>query len=82
MLRWLLIAVAAFAATPAAAKDVVKLGAECLGPVTTMAPKLGTCAIAGGKLRIWCPNGEVFDRAEERTQVALIRSLCNLTQIP
>ena len=60
----------------------LKLGTGCLGPVSTVAPKLGTCTIAGPKTRIWCPNGEIFDADEVKAAVALVRSLCNLTQVP
>ena len=59
-----------------------KLGTGCVGPVVSVAPKLGTCAIAGSKTRIWCPNGNIFDDEDGRSGVPLARSLCNLTQVP
>ena len=59
-----------------------KLGTGCVGPVVSVAPKLGTCAIADSKTRIWCPNGDIFDDQDGRSGVPLVRSLCNLTQVP
>ena len=69
-------------ALPTVVKKGLKPGTDCLGPVSTMAPKLATCAIAGTKTRIWCPNGDKFDTDEEKSPVPLIRSLCTLTQLP
>jgi hypothetical protein len=40
----------------------VKFGEGCIGPVSTYAVRLGACAIADTRSRIWCPNGQVFDR--------------------
>jgi len=68
-------------ALPTAVKKGLALGSGCVGPVSTMGPKLSICATAGAKARIWCPNGDIFDVDEERAQVALVRSLCNLSQI-
>jgi len=72
---------AAFA-LPTGVKKGLTLGTGCVGPVSLMAPKLSICAAAGTKTRIWCPNGDIFDLDEERAAVALVRSLCNLSQIP
>lgn len=69
-------------ALPTSVKKGLKLGTGCVGPVSTMAPKLAMCAVAGTKARIWCPNGDIFDLDEEKAPVPLVRSLCNLTQIP
>jgi len=69
-------------ALPTSVKTGLKPGTGCVGPVSTVAPKLTTCVIAGPKNRIWCPNGEIFDVDEEKSPVPLIRSLCNLTQVP
>jgi hypothetical protein len=71
----------AFALQTAVAKGT-KLGTGCVGPVLSVAPKLGTCTIADSKTRIWCPNGDIFDDLDGRSAVALVRSLCNLTQVP
>jgi hypothetical protein len=69
-------------ALPTSVKKGLKLGTGCVGPVSTVAPKLGMCTLAGTKARIWCPNGDIFDLDEEKAPVPLVRSLCNLTQIP
>jgi len=59
-----------------------KIGGGCAGPVESPAPKLRTCAIAGSKTRIWCPNGQIFDDEGAQSSISLVRSLCNLTQVP
>ena len=87
MRRLLLAAAIALSSSSAFALQIpvqkgTKLGAGCVGPVVSVAPKLGTCAIAGSKTRIWCPNGDIFDDQDGRSGVALVRSLCNLTQVP
>ena len=87
MRRLLVVAVLVLSCTSAFALPVsvqkgVKLGSGCVGPVTIAAPKLGICAIAGPKSRIWCPNGDIFDLDEGNASVPLVRSLCNLTQVP
>jgi hypothetical protein len=69
-------------ALPTSVKKGLKLGSGCVGAVSTVAPKLAMCAIAGPKSRIWCPNGDIFDLDDEKSPVPLVRSLCNLTQIP
>ena len=78
-----------FSCHPAAAfyaevKPSVKVGVDCVQPVSVLAPRLTTCAIAGTKMRIWCPNGQMFEGAIEHggPQSALARSLCSMTQVP
>lgn len=83
----ILAAALALACTPAAANIIaeqkgLKLGTGCLGPVSTLAPKLATCLVANSRTRIWCPNGQIFDRPEEPAPYAIVRSICNLTQVP
>ncbi|MEJ0078383.1 MAG: hypothetical protein WDO17_23655 [Alphaproteobacteria bacterium] len=68
-------------ALPVALKRGLKVGTDCVGPVSMVAPKLAICAVAGSKTRIWCANGDAFDLDEEKAPVALVRSLCNLSQI-
>jgi hypothetical protein len=46
-----------------------------------LAPRLETCVIAGAKTRIWCPNGQVFDRVGAEAHSAVVRSICNLNQV-
>ena len=81
------ILAAALACTPAGAESIsqqkgFKLGAGCLGPVSTLGPQLATCLVANSRTRIWCPNGQIFDRNEERAPYAIVRSICNLSQVP
>ena len=72
------------AALYAEVKPTVKVGIDCVGSVSLLAPKLRACTIAGTKVRIWCPNGQMFEGAIEHggPQSALARSLCNMTQVP
>lgn len=65
-------------------KPSVKVGADCVGRVSLLAPKLSSCPIAETKLRIWCPNGQVFEGAIESggPPAAIARSLCNMSQVP
>ena len=69
-------------ALPSSVEKGLKLGSGCVGPISTLAPKLGTCAVAGARVRIWCPNGNIFDLDQDNAPVPLARSLCNLTQVP
>jgi hypothetical protein len=87
MRRLLLAAAMTLSFTPAFGLQTIvqkgtKLGTGCVGPVISIAPRLGTCAIADSKTRIWCPNGQIFDDGDDKSAVALVRSLCNLTQVP
>jgi hypothetical protein len=67
---------------PVSAPKGVKVGADCTGPLTTLAPKLRTCPIAGEKKsRVWCPNGTAFDLDDVPAPAPLARSLCHLTQV-
>jgi hypothetical protein len=59
-----------------------KIGSGCVGPIVFVTPRLETCAIAGSKTRIWCPNGQIFDDENAKSSVFIARSLCNLTQLP
>jgi hypothetical protein len=65
-------------------KPALKIGVDCIGQVTLLAPKLKACTIGGARSRIWCPNGRMFEGSIERDgpQSALARSLCNMTQVP
>jgi hypothetical protein len=64
----------------------VKFGVGCTGPVSTFAPRLGACAMPESRARIWCPNGDVFDRnafsgTELVPSLAVTRAICNLNQV-
>jgi hypothetical protein len=87
MLRYSIAAALVLSCSPASAltnmqKKSLKVGADCVSPVSTLAPKLATCTIAGSKMRIWCPNGEMFEREQDQPHPSLIRSLCNMLQVP
>ena len=88
-LRYSIAAALLLLSHPAAAlyaevKPTVKVGVDCIAPVSLLAPKLTTCAIAETKMRIWCPNGQMFEGAVEHggPSSALARSLCNMSQVP
>jgi hypothetical protein len=78
----LVLSCTSVSALPTSVKKGLKLGTGCVGPLSTVAPKLAMCTIVGTKARIWCPNGDIFDLDEQVSPVPLVRSLCNLTQIP
>ena len=78
-----------FLSSPAAAffslvEPSLKVGADCLERVSLLAPKLTTCAVAGARTRIWCPDGKMCEGPSEDRGVAaaLARSLCNMAQLP
>lgn len=58
-----------------------KFGSGCETRATAIEPRFGTCMLAGGKARIWCPNGKTFERAGPEVQPALARSICGLNQV-
>ena len=87
MLRYSLAAALVLSCSPASAlfieaKKSVKFGADCVGALSTLAPKLGTCTIAGAKVRIWCPNGQMFEGEQDQPQVSRSGLFCNLLQVP
>jgi hypothetical protein len=63
----------------------VKFGAGCIGPVSTYAVRFGACAIADTRSRIWCPNGQIFDRNGSAYEVVpssyVVRAICSLDQV-
>jgi hypothetical protein len=54
----------------------------CLEPAKAATEKLKTCPIADARIRIWCPNGNVFDRDHADIGVAILRSVCEMNQLP
>jgi hypothetical protein len=86
MLRLSIVAALTLLSTPSFAQHIeavkgIKFGVGCLTPVSAFGARLGTCAIDGFKARIWCPNGEVFERNGQAPQSYVARSICNLNQI-
>ena len=65
-------------------KDI-KFGAGCVGPVSTFAARLGACTINDSKSRIWCPDGQIFDRRasdyERIPSSYVVRAICGLNQV-
>jgi hypothetical protein len=60
-----------------------KADVGCVGKVSQLAPKLKTCATAANTIRLWCPNGQVFEGAQQEAAPGpLARSLCNVSQVP
>jgi hypothetical protein len=88
MLRWLAIIAMLLSCTSASAyfsevKKRERVGAGCTGPIVRPVPRLSTCAISAQKARIWCPSGQMFEgEGTPQTNVALLRSICNLPQVP
>jgi hypothetical protein len=68
----------------AAVEPALKVGADCIGKVSLLAPQLTACAVAGDRTRIWCPTGRMFEGAtdDRGPAAALARSLCNMAQVP
>jgi hypothetical protein len=62
-----------------------KFGAGCIGPISTFAPRLGTCNVAGSMSRIWCPNGKMFQRKASDYEIMpssyVVRAICDLNQV-
>jgi hypothetical protein len=59
----------------------IKFGGGCVSPVTSYGRRFGACSIGGSKARIWCPNGQIFERVGETPQMYVARSICNLSQL-
>ena len=86
MLRMSIATALTLLSTPSFAQHIeavkgIKFGVGCLTPVSAFGARLGTCAIDNSKARIWCPNGEIFDRNGEPPLSHVARSICNLNQI-
>jgi hypothetical protein len=78
------LSTSAFAQFMEPMKDI-KFGAGCIGPVSTFALRLGACRIDNSRSRIWCPNGQIFDRNgsdyEHIPSSYVVRSICGLNQV-
>jgi hypothetical protein len=75
----LLLSPSAIAQTTEPIKGV-KFGAGCISPISALGPRFGTCEVVGSRTRIWCPNGEIFDRIGV-PQSYVVRSICSLNQV-
>jgi hypothetical protein len=76
----IVLSTTAFAQQIEAVKGI-PFGVGCVSPVSTLAPRLGSCVLDGAKSRIWCPNGHIFERVGEAPQSYVVRSICNLNQV-
>ncbi|MGZ5803980.1 MAG: hypothetical protein ACXWLC_09655 [Rhizomicrobium sp.] len=54
----------------------------CVAPSKLATGTVKTCAIAEERTRIWCPNGKVFDRDTQDVGIAVVRSICEMNQLP
>jgi hypothetical protein len=86
MLRTSIVAALVVLSTSAFAQQTemkgIKFGVGCLSPVTTFAPRFGTCMVDTALSRIWCPNGQIFDRVEKEPRYSYVaRAVCGLNQI-
>lgn len=76
----LLVSTPAFAGTIKEMKGLT-VGEGCLSPSIAATEKLKTCPVADDRIRIWCPNGNVFDRDSSGAGVAILRSICEMNQL-
>jgi hypothetical protein len=87
-MRHFLLAIAAtmFAGSAHAAPMLeikgVKPAEGCLHDVKPVTDRLVMCPIGGVRIRIWCPNGKVFDRDGPELGIAVARSVCEMNQLP
>ena len=85
MLRLSIVAALIFLTTSAFAQmesvKGIKFGVGCVDPMSKYAVGLGTCSVGDAKARIWCPNGETFDRVGTPPQSFGVRSICSLNQV-
>jgi hypothetical protein len=59
----------------------IKFGIGCQERIKPMEAGLGTCLITDKRVRVWCPNGKVYERDGDVPHVSLVRSACGLRQI-
>jgi hypothetical protein len=86
MLRVSMTVALAFLSTVAVAQHNdeikgVKFGTGCQEPIKPMAVGLGACTLSSSKIRMWCPNGKIFDRNGPLLTSAVVRSICGLNQV-
>jgi hypothetical protein len=60
----------------------VKPAEGCLEEAKAVTERLVACPTGGVRIRIWCPNGKVFDRDGPDLGVAVARSICVMNQLP
>ena len=77
----LCLALPAFAAQMLEVKGLTA-NQGCVEPSKAVTGTVKTCAIAQERTRIWCPNGKVFDRDTRDIGIAVLRSICEMNQLP
>ncbi len=77
----LLVSTPALAASMTEMKGL-KADEGCVEPAKAATEKLRTCPVESARIRIWCPNGKVFDRDNGDIGVAVLRSICEMNQLP
>jgi hypothetical protein len=81
-----IVAVLVLVSLPAAAQQYgekikrLKIGSGCVEPIKVLSSKIRTCLVTEQKTRIWCPNGDVIERADVSPNVPVLRSLCGINQ--
>ena len=60
----------------------VKSPEGCRGALQPVSERLVTCSVDDERIRIWCPNGKVFERDGREVGIAVARSICELNQLP
>ncbi len=76
-----LLLTATSSAAPMTEIKGVRPSEGCLTPPKAATGTLRTCRVDTSRIRIWCPNGKVFDRDEVDTGIAVLRSICELNQL-
>jgi hypothetical protein len=87
MRKFLLAIAGAFVGTSALAAPMLEIkgmrpAEGCLHDSKTVTDRVVACPIGGVRIRIWCPNGKVFDRDGPDLGVAVARSICEMNQLP
>jgi hypothetical protein len=58
----------------------LKFGVGCAKSVASLQPGFGLCITDANKVRLWCPDGKMFERDEPAPEMSLARSICGLNQ--
>ena len=68
-------------AAPMTEMKGLQVNEGCLESSVAATEKLRTCPVDKARMRIWCPNGKVFDRDTADAGVAVMRSICEMNQL-
>lgn len=78
----LLLLTTAAAAAPMTEVKGLRTNEGCVQPSVAATEKLRTCQLDNARTRIWCPSGKVFDRDSADIGIAVLRSICEMNQLP